>query len=269
MTWSNRLLVRPGARVSLADHDPGDTLGLDKESADAELQRGRDRMGDLHQRLWAENRRSLLVVLQGMDTSGKDGTIRQVMSGLNPQGCRVTSFKRPSEEELDHDFLWRIHEAAPARGDIGIFNRSHYEDVLVARVHNLVPAEVWAARYEQINAFERILADNNTVILKFFLHISKDEQRDRLRARLEDPTKNWKFNEADLEERRKWDGYRLAYEDAMSRCSTAAAPWRIVPADRKWVRNIAVSRTVIETLEAMDLKWPAPRLDLKHIRIDG
>jgi len=268
MTWSNRVLVRPGSKVALADHDPADSLGLKKGDADAELESARTRLSDLHQLLWAENKRSLLVILQGMDTSGKDGVVRHVLAGANPQGCRVTSFKRPSEDELDHGFLWRIHKAVPPRGDIGIFNRSHYEDVLIVRVHNLVPRETWSARYEQINAFEKILADSGAVILKFFLNISKEEQRERLQARLDQPDKNWKFSEGDLAERKKWDDYQHAYEEALTRCSTAHAPWRIIPADRKWVRNLAVSRTILETLEGLNMQWPRPKLDLSKIRID-
>ncbi len=268
MSLSSRVRVKPGAKVRLADHDPADRLGLDKDAAKEELESLRPRLEELHELLWAENKRALLIVLQGMDTSGKDGTIRAVMSGVNPQGCTVTSFKLPSAEEMDHDFLWRIHRAAPALGDIGIFNRSHYEEVLVVRVHGLVPAPVWKARFEQINAFERHLAECGTTVLKFFLHISRDEQGRRLQERLDDPKKNWKFSEHDLQERAKWDAYTEAYEDALSRCSTEHAPWHIVPADRKWVRNLVVCRTVVETLEAMDMKWPRPKLDVKNITID-
>jgi PPK2 family polyphosphate:nucleotide phosphotransferase len=268
MPWSDRLIVKPGSAVRLSDHDPADTLGLDKGAAQSELEDLRERLGELHQLLWAENRRALLVVLQGMDTSGKDGTIRQVMSGVNPQGCTVTSFKKPSEEEADHDFLWRMHRAAPCKGDIGIFNRSHYEDVLIVRVDGLVPREVWSARYDQINAFERILAESGTTVLKFFLHISKEEQKERLQERLDDPTKNWKFSAHDLEVRKKWDQYAGAYEDALTRCGTGQAPWRIIPAGRKWVRNVAVARTIVETLESFKMKWPRPAVDLKKIRIE-
>jgi PPK2 family polyphosphate:nucleotide phosphotransferase len=202
-----------------------------------------------------------------MDTSGKDGTIKHVMTGVNPQGCRVTAFKQPTPDELDHDFLWRIHRAVPARGEIGIFNRSHYEDVVVVRVHGLAPRETWRARYDQINAFERMLTRNGVVILKFFLHISRDEQRERLQARLDDPAKNWKFSEGDLAERARWDQYVAAYEDAISRCTTEWAPWRIIPADRKWVRNAAVAHTIIETLEALKMRWPRPRIDVGRIVI--
>jgi len=258
----------PGSKVRLADYDPSDKLGLDKEEARADLERHRERLAELHELLWAENQRSLLVVLQGMDTSGKDGTIRAVMSGVNPQGCSVTSFKQPSAEELDHDFLWRIHKAAPARGDIGIFNRSHYEDVLVARVDKLVDRHVWESRYDRINAFEKNLTDSGTTILKFFLHLSRDEQKRRLQERLDDPKKNWKFSAHDLESRAKWDRYTEAYEDALSRCGTERAPWHIVPADRNWVRNLVVCRVMVAALEAMDMKWPRPKLDVGKIRIE-
>jgi PPK2 family polyphosphate:nucleotide phosphotransferase len=268
MPWSDRLIVKPGSAVRLRDHDPADTLGLDKSKAEDELEDLRTRLGELHQLLWAENKRALLVVLQGMDTSGKDGTVRHVMTGVNPQGCTVTSFKRPSDEEADHDFLWRVHKAVPAKGDIGIFNRSHYEDVLVVRVDELVPKEVWSGRYEQINHFEKLLGDNQITMLKFFLHISREEQKERLEARLEDPTKNWKFSEHDLDARKKWDDYQRAYEDALAKCSTGHAPWRIIPADRKWVRNTAVARTIVETLEGFKMRWPRPAVDLKKIKIE-
>jgi PPK2 family polyphosphate:nucleotide phosphotransferase len=268
MAWSDRLVVNPGAKVSLARSDPRETLGLSKRRAEADLEMDRARLAELHELLWAENQRSLLVIFQGMDTSGKDGTIKHVMAGANPQGCRVTAFKKPTPDELDHDFLWRIHRAVPARGEIGIFNRSHYEDVVVVRVHGLASRETWRARYDQINAFERMLTRNGVVILKFFLHISRDEQRERLQARLDDPAKNWKFSEGHLAERARWDQYVAAYEDAISRCTTEWAPWRIIPADRKWVRNTAVARTIIETLEALKMRWPRPKLDVKNIRIE-
>jgi PPK2 family polyphosphate:nucleotide phosphotransferase len=267
MKRMERVRIKPGSRLRLRDLDPAQTLGMDREEAEVELAALKLRLQDLHELLWAENKHALLVVLQGMDTSGKDGTVRAVMGGVNPQGCRVTSFKQPSDEELDHDFLWRIHAAAPAKGDIGIFNRSHYEDVLVVRVEGLVPEKVWRARYEQINAFERSLTQSGTTILKFFLHISRKEQKERLKARLEDPRKNWKFSSHDLETRAKWDQYTEAYEDAITRCNTEEAPWFIVPADRKWVRNIVVCRAVVGALEGMKMKWPRPKLDLSKIRI--
>jgi PPK2 family polyphosphate:nucleotide phosphotransferase len=259
--------VKPGKKVRLADLDTAADLGLTKPEAEDDVAKRTKKLAELHELLWAENTRSLLVILQGMDTSGKDGTIKHVMSGVNPQGCQVVSFKQPSSAEADHDFLWRIHAAVPAKGDIGIFNRSHYEDVLVTRVHGLVPEKVWKARYDQINAFERVLTDNHVVILKLFLFISKEEQRQRLQARLDDPTKNWKFSAADLEERKRWDDYVAAYEDTLSRCSTDHAPWWIVPADRKWVRNWMVSKLIVDTLEGMKMKWPPPRMDLKGVKV--
>jgi PPK2 family polyphosphate:nucleotide phosphotransferase len=202
-----------------------------------------------------------------MDTGGKDGTIRHVMSGLNPTGCTVTSFKVPSEEERDHDYLWRIHNAVPARGMIGVFNRSHYEDVLVVRVHGLVPKKVWAARYRQINDFERTLNENGVKILKFFLHISKKEQAERLRERIRDKSKNWKFSEADVRERRLWGSYQKAFEDALERCSTPWAPWHVVPADRKWVRDALVARAMVKALEGLRLRYPKAKTDLSKIVI--
>lgn len=262
------LRIRPGSDPKIDRFDPSDTLGWDKAAAQETLEANRKRLGELHELLWAENKRSILVVLQGMDTSGKDGTIRHVMTGVNPQGCRVTSFKRPTEEELDHDYLWRIVRALPARGDIGIFNRSHYEDVLIVRVNGLVPKDVWKARFEQINAFERHLADNGTIILKFFLNISKDEQRERLQERLDDPTRNWKFSEGDLAARGHWSDYMKAYEDVLGRCSTEHAPWYVIPANRKWVRNLAISSILVKTMEGLDMKWPKPDFDPASIRID-
>lgn len=262
------LRIRPGSDPKIDHFDPSDTLGWDKAPGQETLEANRKRLGELHELLWAENKRSILVVLQGMDTSGKDGTIRHVMTGVNPQGCRVTSFKRPTEEELDHDYLWRIVRALPARGDIGIFNRSHYEDVLIVRVNGLVPKDVWKARFEQINAFEKHLADNGTIILKFFLNISKDEQRERLQERLDDPTRNWKFSEGDLAARGHWSDYMKAYEDVLGRCSTEHAPWYVIPANRKWVRNLAISSILVKTMEGLDMKWPKPDFDPASIRID-
>ncbi len=215
--------------------------------------------------MWAQGEHALLIVLQALDAGGKDGVIRHVMSGVNPQGCQVTSFKVPTEEELEHDYLWRIHKATPRRGYIGIFNRSHYEDVLVVRVHNLVPEDVWQQRYEQINHFERLLADSGTTILKFFLYISKDEQKERFEARLRDPRKNWKFSVKDVKERGYWDDYVRAYEDALGRCSTPWAPWYIVPANRKWYRNLVISQAIVETLEKLDMHYPPPLPDADTI----
>jgi PPK2 family polyphosphate:nucleotide phosphotransferase len=202
-----------------------------------------------------------------MDAAGKDGTIRHVMSGVNPQGCRVTGFKVPSAEELDHDYLWRIHAAVPGRGEIGIFNRSHYESVLVERVHNLVPEPVWSKRYDQINDFEKLLANDGVMILKFFLHISREEQRERLLARLHDPTKVWKCSPTDFSERPLWDAYTKAYEEALSRCSTEWAPWFIIPANKKWYRNLAVSQVIVETLAGADMHYPPPTFDVSKVTL--
>jgi PPK2 family polyphosphate:nucleotide phosphotransferase len=215
-----------------------------------------ERLTDFQARLYAESRRSLLVVLQGRDTCGKDGTIRRVFDAVNPQGCVVTSFKKPSELELSHDYLWRVHHPMPAKGMIGIFNRSHYEDVLVVRVRNLVPRTVWSKRYQQINDFERMLSENGVTIVKFFLHISKEEQKARLLARLEDPAKQWKFNAADLGDRASWPSYTAAYRDALRKCSTRWAPWYIVPADKKKVRDYLVAQVVVDTLQRMAPKYP-------------
>jgi len=266
---SKELRVKPGKKVDLAKWDPGWTPGVkDREEAEALLQKNREKLAKLQYLLYAENKHSLLVILKGMDACGKDGTVRHVMHGVNPQACRVTSFKAPTPQELDHDFLWRIHQQVPPRGEIGIFNRSHYEDVLIVRVKNLVPKEVWSKRYKQINQFERILAKNNITILKFFLHISKEEQKQRLQERLADPTKNWKMNPDDLKERARWDEYMKAYEVALSECSTKWAPWYIIPADKKWYRNLAVSQIIIETLEGFKMKFPKPDFDPKKIVIE-
>ena len=225
-----------------------------------------DRLESLQERLWVEGTRSLLVVLQAMDTGGKDGTISHVFRAMNPQGVEVASFKRPTEEELAHDFLWRIDKRLPVPGEVVIFNRSHYEDVVVVRVHELVPGDVWAARYEQINEWEAKVAGSGTTIVKCFLHISYDEQRERLLARLDDPEKHWKFNEGDIDERARWDDYQAAYEDAIAKCSTDVAPWFVVPADRKGYRNWAVANLLAETLEDVDPRYPRPELDVPRLR---
>lgn len=250
------LRVRPGSRVRLARRDHGETHGWDKARAEAELDQQLARLADLQDRFWAEAKRSVLVVLQGIDAAGKDGTINKVMEAFNPQGCPVTSFKVPSAEELAHDFLWRVHKKVPRKGEIGIFNRSHYEDVLVVRVHDLVPRNVWKARYDQINDFEGILADNGTTIVKFFLAIDRDEQRERFQARYDDPTKRWKFSMGDLEERKLWDDYQAAFDDALSRTSTAQAPWYVIPANRKWFRNLAVATILADTMAELNPAYP-------------
>jgi PPK2 family polyphosphate:nucleotide phosphotransferase len=268
MDITKACLVKPGSKVDLQDYDPDRTLGFKhKDEAAKHLEKNLERLFELQSVLSADKRYALLIILQAVDAGGKDGTISHVMRGVNPQGCQVTSFKAPTTEELAHDFLWRIHKAVPQRGMIGIFNRSHYEDVLVVRVHGMVPESVWSKRYAQINAFEESLAQNNVKILKFFLHISSKEQKERLEERIADPTKNWKISEDDFRERKHWKEYMRAYEDALSKCSTAAAPWFIIPADRKWVRNFAVSLIVVEALEAMELKYPPPSMDLSKLKV--
>ena len=255
------LRVEPGSRVRLARLDPAATHGFDKASALPVLERQMVRLAGLQDRLWAEARHSVLVVLQGIDAAGKDGTINKVMEAFNPQGCVVSSFKVPTAEELGHDFLWRIHRRTPRRGEIGIFNRSHYEDLLVVRVHKLVPRSVWSARYEQINDFERTLAAGGTTIVKFFLTIDRDEQRARFQARYDDPTKRWKFSLGDLEERKLWDDYQAAFNEALSRTSTDIAPWYVIPANRKWFRNLAVASILADTIAGLHPAYP-PEPDL-------
>ena len=269
MSLTERFKVAPGTTVRLADQDPDDTIGYsNKKEARKELKQLRQRLTELQYLLYAENKRGLLIVLQGMDASGKDGTIRHVMRGVNPQGTTVASFKKPSAEELDHDFLWRIHKAMPRRGNIGIFNRSHYEDVLVVRVHDLVPKEAWSARYDLINSFEKNLAEDGIVIPKFYLHISKEEQKSRFEARLTDPTRHWKISPSDFSERPFWNDYTEAFEEALTRCSTEWAPWFVIPANKKWFRNLAVASVVVEQLEAMNMQFPEPSIDVSTITID-
>lgn len=268
MNFRKRFVVKPGRRVRLKEYDPADTTGCKKSEVEESLRRGLERLRERQYLLYAENRRALLIVLQAMDAGGKDGTIRHVMSGMNPQSCYVKAFKAPSAEELAHDFLWRIHKAVPPKGVVGIFNRSHYEDVLIVRVHNLVPRAVWEPRYDQINAFEETLAENGVHILKFFLHISKEEQKKRFQERLADPSKNWKFSPQDVEERKLWEEYGAAYEEALSRCSTKHAPWFIIPADRKWFRNYVVAQILVETLEGLDMRLPKPAFDPAKIVLD-
>ncbi len=265
-TIPERLRVR-GRKPRLDDIDPDSTPGCkDKDEALAQVEKNLARIDALQYLLHAEGRQSLLLVLQGMDAAGKDGVIRKAGSAFNPQGCKAWSFKQPTIEEARHDFLWRIHQAAPARGDIAIFNRSHYEDVLVVRVHELVPERVWKLRYAAINDFERRLHENGTRVLKFYLHISKEEQRERLLARLDDPKKHWKFSAADLAERDLWDDYRSAFEDALGRCSTKFAPWYVIPANRKWYRDLAVSEIVADALQDMNPKPPKVEIDVKSLR---
>lgn len=265
-----RWRVAPGSKVDLDAIDPRSAEGAPGDKAAVELLIDDlvARLGAWQQRLWAEGERSLLVVLQAMDAGGKDGTIRKVFTGVNPQGVRVASFKAPTPDELAHDFLWRIHRQTPAAGEIGIFNRSHYEDVLVVRVEDLVPEPTWRARYRHIRAFEEALADGGTTIVKLFLHISRDEQRERFQARLDDPTKRWKFSAADLDVRARWDDYRAAYEDALVETSTDRSPWYVIPADRKWYRNWAVLQVLLATLEEMDPQFPEPEAGLDELTID-
>jgi PPK2 family polyphosphate:nucleotide phosphotransferase len=266
-----RYRVRGGAEPPrLADVDPKDRNGLPFDKAEIEIATMADvaEIDRLQDILYAEAKRAILVILQGLDTSGKNGTIRKVFGPIDPLGVLATSFKVPTPPELAHDFLWRVHKVVPPVRVIGVFNRSHYEDVLVARVHGLVPHDRLEARYDQINAFERHLAANDTVILKFFLHISKEEQKARLQARLDDPTKRWKFSPSDLAERKHWDDYQTAYQIALERCSTEWAPWFIVPADRKWYRNAVVARILRTTLEALNLAYPADLPGLDKIRIE-
>ncbi len=267
MNYRESFRVAPGSRVRLKDHDPRFVeKHQKKDPALAEIVSLRQRMDDLQFRLDAERRRSLLICLQALDAGGKDGVVRHVIGSMNPQGCRVVSFKQPSAEELAHDYLWRIEQQTPRRGEVVVFNRSHYEDVLIARVHDLVPKKVWSKRYEQINDFERRLVANGTHILKFFLHIGKKEQLRRFKRRLDDPARLWKISEADYTEREYWDGYQAAYEDALGKCSTNGAPWFVIPSDHKWFRNLAISRIIVETMEDLGIELPKPTVNIADIR---
>ena len=265
----DRYRVAPGQQVNLAEWDPEDRSGFDgdKAAGQARLKGLRSRLAELQQLLWAEDKHKVLVVFQAMDTGGKDGTIRKVFSGVNPQGIDVYNFKKPTDEELSHDYLWRIHDHAPSAGSLSIFNRSHYEDVLVVRVLDLVPEERWGRRYDHINDFERLLSDEGTTIIKFYLHISPEEQAERLKARLDDETKNWKFNKGDLDHRKLWGDYMDAYEAVLSRTSTDHAPWYIVPANRKWYRNIVVAQAIVDTLEGLDMEFPDAEEGLDQVVI--
>jgi PPK2 family polyphosphate:nucleotide phosphotransferase len=260
--------LNPGKKVRMKDL-PTNAAGFhdNRAGAEQEFEVLRDELIDLQYRLYAEGKRKLLIVLQAMDAGGKDGTIRHVFKGVNPQGVSVTSFKAPSAEDLAHDFLWRIHRAAPAAGMIGVFNRSQYEDVLIVRVEKLIPESIWRARYDQINRFEQLLAETGTTILKFYLHISRDEQKQRMQERLADPKKQWKFSAEDLRKREQWDEYMAAYDDVLEKCTTEHAPWYIIPSDQKWYRNLAVARTIVETLRKMDLRLPDPPKNLGEFRI--
>ena len=262
--------VQPGAKVRLAKIDPSDRSEFkgSKDQARARVAKLNVELEAHQERLYAGHKNRLLIVVQGMDTAGKDGVIRSVFEGVNPQGVKVAAFKVPTPEELDHDYLWRAHKVVPGKGEMVIFNRSHYEDVLVVRVHNIVPPEVWGRRYDQINAFEKLLADEGTTILKFFLHIDLDEQKARLQARLDDPNKHWKFNVGDLAERKLWGQYMEAYSDAITRTSTPWAPWYVVPANRKWYRDLVISSVLVKTLKDLKLKYPENKEDLSKVVIE-
>ena len=267
MEYSRSFRVKPGKKVDLdnlgADFKPDN---LDRKEVEQQFGSLTEKLRDLQHLMYAEDKRSLLVVLQGRDAAGKDGTIRQVFGPMNPQGCRVTSFKVPSKIEAAHDFLWRYHFAAPRRGMVGIFNRSHYEDVLVVRVHDLVPKKVWSKRYDHINAFEKLLADNGTLVLKFYLHIDREEQLERFKKRIDNPKKNWKISGADYSERPYWDSYTKAFEDAISKCSTDNAPWFVIPANRKWFRNLVIADIVVDAMEGLKMRYPDPSVDMEEIR---
>jgi PPK2 family polyphosphate:nucleotide phosphotransferase len=262
--------IGPGTRIKLKDFDPGATPGFsgDKAESEATLRQLNATIDELQLKLYAQPNRSILLILQGMDTSGKDGTIRDVFEGVSPAGVRVVSFKAPAGEETKHDYLWRIHREVPASGEFVVFNRSHYESVLIERVRGFAPEHIWKKRYDQINTFEEILAEHGTVVVKCFLHISRKEQAERLQRRLDDPRRNWKFNPGDLEERKLWDRYMEAYEDAISKCSTKHAPWHIVPADKKWYRNLVVASALVEALEGMKLEYPKATFDPKAFRVE-
>jgi PPK2 family polyphosphate:nucleotide phosphotransferase len=265
-----RYMVKPGSEVDLGLWDPNETNGLDdgKKEARRQSQELVERLSELQKVLYAEGKRRILIAFQAMDTGGKDGTIRGVFQGVNPQGVRVVGFKKPTQDELAHDYLWRVHRHTPGRGQIVVFNRSHYEDVLVVRVHKLVPKKVWEHRFDHINAFERLLADEGTTILKFYLHIDLAEQKKRLQSRLDRPDKHWKFNPADLEERKLWPDYMRAYEDVLGKTSTPWAPWYIIPANRKWYRNLVVTQIIIDHLESLDMKYPHASFDPGKIIIE-
>jgi PPK2 family polyphosphate:nucleotide phosphotransferase len=268
MNYCQKFRFKPGKSIKLNKIDAGFKDKHDDQTAALEeIEQCTRRLRELQHLLYAEDKRSLLIILQAMDAGGKDGTINHVLGNMNPQGARVYAFKVPSAEEAAHDFLWRIHQATPHRGQIAIFNRSHYEDVLITRVHGLVPKKVWAKRYDLINDFEKNLTDNNTHILKFYLHISEEEQLSRFKQRLEDPARQWKISESDYSEREYWSEYTKAFEDALSKCNTTYAPWYIIPANHKWFRNLAVSKIVVETLEALKMEFPQPTVNLNEIKM--
>jgi PPK2 family polyphosphate:nucleotide phosphotransferase len=266
--YLKKLIVKPGSKIRLKHFDPGyHGKHESHKSALPEIQENRQKMEDLQYRMYAENKHSLLIVLQGLDAAGKDGVVRHVFTGMNPAGCVSVSFKEPTAKELAHDFLWRVHPHVPAKGSVVIFNRSHYEDVLVVRVHHLAPEKVWSKRYDQINDFERLIAtENNTTILKFFLHISKGEQLARFKKRLDDPDRQWKISESDYKEREYWGDYIKAFEDVLTKTSTEQAPWFVVPSNHKWFRDLAISQIIVSQMEDMDMQLPKPTVDLAEIR---
>jgi PPK2 family polyphosphate:nucleotide phosphotransferase len=264
--FASRFQIAPGEPVRLADFDPAFDGESSKKGSRERIKELCEKMSDLQQQLFAEGKRSLLICLQALDAGGKDGVIRHVIGSMNPDGCRVANFKEPSKDELAHDFLWRIEAQTPKQGEVVIFNRSQYEDVLIVRVHNLVPKEVWSKRYDLINNFERRHGESGTYILKFFLHISKEEQLRRFEQRLDDPAKQWKISEADYREREFWDDYMRAYEDAITKCNTKDAPWFVIPADHKWFRDLVISEIIVATMKGMDIQMPEPTVDLNEIR---
>jgi len=264
-----KLMVIEGKKINLQRLSPDYNFSIDEEKAEYVLKQNlKKRMSELQYRLYAERKNGLLIVFQGIDTSGKDSTIRHVISAFNPQSCTVKAFKEPTTEDLSHDFLWRIHKRAPSRGEIVVFNRSHYEDIIQPRVHKTIHKSIWSQRYEHINAFERCLSDNSIRIIKFFLHISKEEQRKRLEERMNDPSKQWKASESDITERKFWNNYTVAYQDIINRCSNLWAPWYIIPANKKWFRNLVIALIIVDTLERMKPKFPKPTINLSEMTID-
>jgi PPK2 family polyphosphate:nucleotide phosphotransferase len=264
-----KLMVIEGKKINLQRLSPDYNFSIDEEKAEYVLKQNlKKRMSELQYRLYAERKNGLLIVFQGIDTSGKDSTIRHVISAFNPQSCAVKAFKEPTTEDLSHDFLWRIHKRAPSRGEIVVFNRSHYEDIIQPRVHKTIHKSIWSQRYEHINAFEKCLSDNSIKIIKFFLHISKEEQRKRLEERMNDPSKQWKASESDITERKFWNNYTVAYQDIINRCSNLWAPWYIIPANKKWFRNLVVALVIVDTLERMKPKFPKPTINLSKMTID-
>lgn len=267
MNYTKQFQIKPGSHVHLKDFDPQfSDKHEDKKSSRKTVRKLQRKMDALQFQLYAEQKRSLLVILQAPDAGGKDGVVRHVLASMNPQGCRVVGFKQPSALELAHDFLWRVEQQTPRRGEVAVFNRSHYEDVLIVRVHDLVPKDVWSKRYEEINNFESRLVANGTHILKFFLHISKEEQLERFKDRLDDPARHWKISESDYSERKFWDAYESAYKDVLEKCSTGGAPWFVIPSDHKWFRNLAISQIIVETMENLGIRVPEPSVDIDEIR---